>query len=384
MAIFNVIKYQGSDKEFAWRYPYDNLNIGSQLVVNTSQTAFFVRGGVIYDQFAPGTYTLKTNNIPLLNKVINIPFGGETPFKAEVWFINLINKLDCKWGTLNPIQLEDPKYGVIVPVRAYGQYGIKICRPKIFLETLVGNMDSYSSDKILEYFKGKVLSSLTSLVSQKLVSENISILEINAHLDSMSAFCQEKLSIEFKKYGIDVVNFFFMSINASEDDSSVKKLKEAKDFAARIKIIGRDNYQMDKSFDVLGKAAENEGMSSNFIGAGIGMGVGMGVGNQIGNMSNQMVNTNPQIQTQQQTQSQAPQMPPPPPLSTVQYFLYINNVQTGPYSISDMQSMILDKQVDRNVYVWKQGMQGWDIANNVPELNQILNTLPPPFPTNNP
>ena len=66
MAIFNVIKYQGSDKEFAWRYPHDNLNIGSQLIVNISQTAFFVRGGVIYDQFAPGTYTLKTNNIPLL------------------------------------------------------------------------------------------------------------------------------------------------------------------------------------------------------------------------------------------------------------------------------------------------------------------------------
>lgn len=370
MAIFNVIKYQGNDKEFAWRYPYDNLNIGSQLVVNTSQTAFFVRGGTIYDQFAPGTYTLKTQNIPLLSSVINIPFGSETPFKAEVWFINLINKLDCKWGTLSPIQLEDPKYGVIVPVRAYGQYGIKICRPRIFLETLVGNMDSYSSDKILEYFKGKILSSLTSLVSQKLVLENISILEINAHLDEMSSFCQEKLSAEFKKYGIDIVNFFFMSINASEDDSSVKKLKEAKDLAAKIKIVGRDNYQMDKSFDVLGKAAENEGMSGSFIGAGVGMGVGLGVGNQIGNMSNQMINTNPQT-------------PTPPPFPTVQYYVYIDNSQSGPYNISDLRGMMTNRRLDGNTHVWKQGMPNWDVADNVPELKQILDTLPPPFPINN-
>lgn len=370
MAIFNVIKYQGSDKEFAWRYPYDNLNIGSQLVVNTSQTAFFVRGGTIYDQFAPGTYTLKTQNIPLLGSVINIPFGSETPFKAEVWFINLINKLDCKWGTLSPIQLEDPKYGVIVPVRAYGQYGIKICRPRIFLETLVGNMDSYSSDKILEYFKGKILSSLTSLVSQKLVLENISILEINAHLDEMSSFCQEKLSAEFKKYGIDIVNFFFMSINASEDDSSVKKLKEAKDLAAKIKIVGRDNYQMDKSFDVLGKAAENEGMSGSFIGAGVGMGVGLGVGNQIGNMSNQMINTNPQT-------------PTPPLFPTVQYYVYIDNSQSGPYNVSDLRGMMTNRRLDGNTHVWKQGMPNWDVADNVPELKQILDTLPPPFPINN-
>jgi membrane protease subunit (stomatin/prohibitin family) len=217
-------------------------------------------------------------------------------------------------------------------------------------------MDSYSSDKILEYFKGKILSSLTSLVSQKLVLENIPILEINAHLDEMSSFCQEKLSAEFKKYGIDIVNFFFMSINASEDDSSVKKLKEAKDLAAKIKIVGRDNYQMDKSFDVLGKAAENEGMSGSFIGAGVGMGVGLGVGNQIGNMSNQMINTNPQI-------------PTPPPFPTVQYYVYIDNSQSGPYNISDLRGIMTNRRLDGNTHVWKQGMPNWDVADNVPELS---------------
>ena len=92
MAIIDVVKYQGNDEEFAWKFPSENLRLGSQLVVKTSQYAFFVKGGEILDDFNEGTYTLKTGNIPLLGKIINIPFGGNTPFQAEVWFINLISK----------------------------------------------------------------------------------------------------------------------------------------------------------------------------------------------------------------------------------------------------------------------------------------------------
>jgi len=365
MALINVVTYQSNDTNFVWRFPSDDLRIGTQLVVNTAQTAFFVKGGVIHDQFPPGTYTISTQNIPLLNKVLNIPFGGESPFKAEVWYVNLINKLDCKWGTITPIQLEDPKYGIVVPIRAYGQYGIKICRPKFFLQSLVGNMASYESDKIMEYFKGKIISSLTSLISQKIALENISILEINAHLDSLSSYCQEKL--DFKNYGIDIVNFYFMSINIPENDESIKRLKEAKDLAARIKIMGRDVYQMDKSFDVLGKAAQNEGMTSNFVGAGVGMGVGMGMGNQFGNMASS-INTNPQQSA-----------PPPPPI--VNYFIYVNEQQSGPYTMNELTKFAIEGKINRNSHVWKQGMPNWEILDNMPELKSIVNMVPPTPPT---
>nr|MCR5393951.1 SPFH domain-containing protein [Bacteroidales bacterium] len=120
MALIDVIKWEVSDEEFIYKFPSDDLRIGSQLVVYQSQTAFFVQKGKICDEFTAGTYTIKTENIPILNKLINLAFGGDSPFKADVWFVNQITKLNMKWGTPQPIQLEDPKYGIIVPVRAFG------------------------------------------------------------------------------------------------------------------------------------------------------------------------------------------------------------------------------------------------------------------------
>ena len=124
MAVIDVVKCPMRDTELCVKFPSNDLRMGSQLVVYPSQVAFFVKGGQIYDQFEAGTFTLKTSNIPLLNKIINLPFGSESPFQAEVWFINLTSKLDMKWGTPTPIQLEDPKYNIIIPVRAFGQYGL--------------------------------------------------------------------------------------------------------------------------------------------------------------------------------------------------------------------------------------------------------------------
>lgn len=112
MAIIDVVKYQASSEDFVFKFPSEDLRFGTQLIVSISQVAFFVKGGQILDQFESGTYTLKSENIPLLNKIINLPFGSESSFKAEVWFINLISKMDVKWGTSTPIQIEDPKYGV--------------------------------------------------------------------------------------------------------------------------------------------------------------------------------------------------------------------------------------------------------------------------------
>lgn len=105
MALINVIKCDINDGEFCYKFPSDDLKLGSQLIVYPSQIAFFVKGGEILDSFTSGTYTITSSNIPLLNKIINIPFGNESPFKAEVWFINQISKLDMPWGTPHPILL---------------------------------------------------------------------------------------------------------------------------------------------------------------------------------------------------------------------------------------------------------------------------------------
>ncbi|MGG7036778.1 MAG: SPFH domain-containing protein, partial [Flavobacterium sp.] len=174
MAIVDVVKYQAQENEFVWKFPSEDLRIGTQVIVNPAQHAIFVKGGRILDEFKSGTHTIKTDNIPLLNKIINLPFGGDSPFQAEVWFVNLITKLDNKWGTTSPILLEDPKYGIIIPVRAFGQYGFKVSNPRLFIESLVGNLPTYNADKIQEYFKGKIITSLTSSISKKLITDSIS------------------------------------------------------------------------------------------------------------------------------------------------------------------------------------------------------------------
>ncbi len=368
MAIIDVIKCEVNNTEFVYKFPSDDLKLGTQLVVYPAQTALFIKGGKIYDAFTEGTYTLKTENIPLLNKIINLPFGSKSPFKAEVWFINQVTKLDIKWGTPQPIQLEDPRYNIIVPVRAFGQYGIRVANPRLFLESLIGNMTSFNAQVLHEYFKGKILSQLSSLISKKIAFDNTSILEINAELIAMSEYCQEQLNAFFEKYGIEMVDFSIVSINVPKEDPSIIKIKEAKDLAARLKITGKDTYQMERSFDVLEKAASNEGTGGQILTMGAGLGVGLGVGSSLHNMTSQMVNTNPAS------------VPPPIPQATT-YFLYINGQQLGNQTIQSIQTMLAQGVINKDTLVWTQGMSTWIPLSQVPELAPlVVQQTPPPIP----
>ncbi|MDR1757758.1 MAG: SPFH domain-containing protein [Bacteroidales bacterium] len=363
MALIDVVKCEVNDKEFVYKFPSDDLRLGTQLVVYHAQTAFFVKGGAIYDGFTAGTHTLKSTNIPLLNKLINLPFGSQSPFKAEVWFINQISKLDIKWGTPTPIQLEDPRYGVIVPVRAFGQYGIRVKEPRVFLETLISNMTSFTAEKIEQYFKGKVLAQLSALISQKIAKENISILDINVHLVEMSEFTNEKLNETFNKYGIELIEFAYASINAPQDDPSIIRLKEAKDIAARMKITGKDVYQMERSFDVMQAAAQNEGSGMVNLGAGLGAGVGLGA--QMGGMFANTLNTNPVT---------------PPPVPQVTYFLYINNAQQGGFDFQTVANYIAQRQITPDTLAWKQGLPSWVKISELQEFTNLFGAVPPPLP----
>jgi membrane protease subunit (stomatin/prohibitin family) len=375
MAIIDIVKYDGNDKEFVWKFPSDNLRLGSQLVVKQAQIAFFVKGGKVLDPFESGTHTLHSGNIPILHRLINIPFGGESPFQAEVWFVNLITKLDNKWGTITPLQLEDPMYGIVVPVRAYGQFGLKIYEPKLFLETLVGTVNIYSAEKIVEYFTGKIITTITTAIGKKIIQEKIPILQMSVLLEDLSKYCEIVIKEEFAKYGIDIVNFYIMSINVPEKDPSVVKLKEIKEKAMYINTVGKDVYSFDASMDVMKTAAGNEGNAGVIMGAGMGLGLGLGVGgnmgNQMGNISNQM-NTNLQ-QNQQVT-------PPQPPI--IQYFVLINNQQQGPFDFQQLQLMITQATIKKETLVWKQGMATWEKAENQQNLQFLFNQVPPPPPIN--
>ncbi|MBQ8827657.1 MAG: SPFH domain-containing protein, partial [Clostridia bacterium] len=136
MALIDVVKFNGlaSKDWLIYKHYAEDLSTATQLIVNEGQAAVLLKGGQICDVFGPGTHTLATGNIPILNKLINLPFGGKTPFTAEIYYINTATKLDLTWGTSDPISLIDPKYHVRLRVRAFGQVGLKISNIEHFIK----------------------------------------------------------------------------------------------------------------------------------------------------------------------------------------------------------------------------------------------------------
>ncbi|MCX6210809.1 MAG: GYF domain-containing protein, partial [Bacteroidetes bacterium] len=224
---------------------------------------------------------------------------------------------------------------------------------------------NYSATKIQEYFKGKIIQFLTIQIAKKLAIEKISILEINIYLEELSAFCKNNINEEFKKFGLEIINFFFLSINVPQDDPSVIKLKEAKDIVAKVNITGRDLYQMDRSFDVLEKAADNaNGSVGNLMGAGIGLGAGLNMGSQMGNVAG---NINTAIN------------PPPPPIPAL-YYAIINGQQSGAFSFEQITQSINESKINRQTLLWKTGMEAWKAASEFAELSNHFNQIPPTPP----
>lgn len=283
MALIDVVKWDGTPNIFAYKFPEENLTTWTQLIVNESQEALLYHKGKIVQKFGAGKHTLSTENIPLLENLYGIPFGGKNPFTAEVWFVNKVMSLDVKWGTHTPIQLRDPEYKIMIPVRAFGQFGVQIADAESFLIKLVGTLPEFDRDSLAECFRGMLLTMISSAIAKKVIEDKVSILEIAAHLQLLSDFMKDELGKEFAKFGIHLVNFFTNSISVNEGDSSVSRLKDLLAKKAEMDILGY-TYQQQRSFDVLDNVAHNEGMAAPIMGAGMGLGMGFGVGGAVGNM----------------------------------------------------------------------------------------------------
>jgi len=281
-AIVDVVKYGGGSDVFAWRFPQTELATWSQLIVNESQEAILFKGGQVCDVFGPGRHMLSTENIPILNKFISLPFGGRSPFTAEVWFINKQHSLDIKWGTPTPIQLKDPRYHILIPVRAFGQFGITIEDSRPFITKLVGTLPTFGSQDVVNFFRGMYLTKVRVVISHYIAKKGISILEINAYLLELSEDLKKSIdSVLRDEYGIRLLNFFVNDVSIPEKDPGVIQLKAALAKRAEMDIKGFD-YTQERSFDTLQSAAANPGQAGSMMGAGVGMGMGLGMGGAMG------------------------------------------------------------------------------------------------------
>jgi membrane protease subunit (stomatin/prohibitin family) len=281
VAIIDRVKWDGSPDVLAWKYPSEELSTWTQLIVNESQEAFLVRGGVYEGPFGAGRHTLSTENIPLLRELMGLPFGGASPFSAEVWFVDKLTRLDIRWGTPDPIQLQDPKFGIMVPVRAFGQYGIRVDDAKRFLLKLVGTLPAFDTDTLSDYLRGLLTTRIKTNIANAILGSGLSVLEIAPRLDALSDALEASLAADIAEYGIAVTQFNIHSINMPEDDPAVETLKAALAKRAEMSIVGFD-YQQQRRFDVMETAAANEGSAGVLMSAGLGAGAGIGLAPAMG------------------------------------------------------------------------------------------------------
>lgn len=300
MALIDLVKFGGNNTHLVWKFPSDELSTFTQLIVNESYEAVLYKEGRALDLFPAGRYTLSTDNLPVLSNLVNLPFGGKSPFTAEVWYVSKTHKLDVVWGTPSKIQLQDPQYRVIINVSAHGQFGFRITDARKLLVKLVGLSNALTVDDIRRYFKGILLTSIKEKISQYLIDKKISILEMNAHLSDLSAYMVERIKGHFEEYGVEVLNFYVYDISFQEDDPSVQRLRDALAKQAERDIFKID-YETERRFDTLNSAAANEGMGGGFA----SLGVGFGIGGIMKDMAKQDLNM--------QQQPPTPPMPQAPP-----------------------------------------------------------------------
>jgi len=294
MALIDVVDWNNNKGEIIYRFPEGAVSLGAQLVVREGQEAIFFKDGQALDTYGPGKHTLKTGNIPILEKLVNLPFGGKSPFPAEIYFISKTEITDMKWGTKVPIQILDPEYQIPIPVRAFGSYSIRINDIRGFLMNAIGSWQAFTSESVGSSLRDQImLPKIKDLISEFMIKQNLSILKLAAYYDEIGVASKAKLYEEFASFGIELVRFSVGSINVPEDDESVKRLKKILGDKAEMRIMG-DDYNRKRTFDTMEKAAANEGMA----GATMGAGMGFGMGNQMSNMMNGSMTTQSQSQSQ--------------------------------------------------------------------------------------
>ena len=342
------------------RYQNEIKN-GAQLVVREGQMAVFINEGQLADVFKPGTYTLNTQNLPILATLKGWKYGFNSPFKAEVYFVSTRLFTDEKWGTKNPITLSDDRFG-LVEIRAFGTYAFKINDPGKFITDVVGTDSQFTSYEINEHLKSLISTRFTDTVGEA----NLPIQLYAANTTELSDTCKEVMQSEFNLVGIALERFYIENVSMPEE------LKKEIFEYSRLDKLDLDRLAKFKAAKAMEAAASNE---SGAAGAGMGMGMGFAMAQQMGNMFGQTQSTT----TNTNNGGAAPATPPPLPQQT-QYFYAANGQQVGPVTYEGLSGLFANKSIDANTLVWKQGMANWAALSTVPELQGLLGSMPPPLP----
>ncbi len=342
------------------RYQNEIKN-GAQLVVREGQEVVFVSEGQLADVFKPGTYTLNTKNLPVLTTLKGWKYGFNSPFKAEVYFVNTRLFLDEKWGTKNPFILSDERFGM-VEIRAFGTYSFRIQDSGKFVVNVVGTDGNFTNYEVNEHLKSLIVTRFTNTIGEA----NLPIELYAANTTELSETCQEVMQPEFGRVGIELEKFYIENVSMPEE------LKKEIFEYSRLDKLDMTKLAQFKAAKAMEEAAKNEGGTA---GAGMGMGMGFVLAQQMGSMMNPGLG--------QQSAAQAGTAVPPPMPTQAMYHFAVNGQQQGPVTIERLQELFANRTINKDTLVWKQGLSSWVALKDVEELKAFLGgSTPPPLPTN--
>ena len=350
----DVIEWTDNSQDtMVYRFPrQDNeIKYGAKLTVRESQVAIFVNEGVIADILKPGIYELDTNNLPIITTLQHWDHGFNSPFKAEIYFLNTKRFTDLKWGTKNPIMLRDPEFKM-VRLRAFGTYEIRITKPDVFMKEIVGTDSHFTVDEIENQLSNHILNRLPSILGES----NIAILDFAENYSKFGEYITKKIAPSFDEYGLELTHMLVENISLPE------AVEKALDTRTSREIIGDlDEHIKHQTGEALSNSANG---GSSAIGDMVGMGAGIALGQE---MLNKIKVTDKDT------------LPELPSRDETMYHVAIDGVSDGPYDIRKVKALIKSGELRRNTLVWTKSLIDWEEAKDVLE-NYFDRDTPPPLP----
>jgi excisionase family DNA binding protein len=239
--LIDIIEWTDDSRDtLSWRFPDEDKAIknGAQLIVRESQVAQFVYVGEFGDTFGPGKHRLTTDNIPILTRLKSWPYGFESPFKADVYYVTTRLFTGNKWGTSNPLMARDADFGV-VRLRAFGTYDFRIVEPKTFLREVAGSDHNFRLDEFADTMRSRVVS----IFSDALASARVPVLDVAARYTELGEALLPLINPAVgEKYGLEITSFVVENVSVPPE------VEQAIDSRSSMAAIGNLNeyvkYQM--------------------------------------------------------------------------------------------------------------------------------------------
>jgi len=341
----------------------NEIKYNAKLVVREGQMAVFINEGQLADVFKPGTYTLATQNLPVLATLKGWKYGFESPFKAEVYFCSTRQFTNLKWGTPGPVTMRDPEFGA-VRVTAFGLYSIKVKDPSVFIREIVGTEGLFTTEQIEDNLRGKIGTRIKEVMPEA----GIPIIDLESKVVQLGETLKARIAPAIEALGLELTEVQVQDVGLPEE------LERAIDKAGAMRAIGNMQvYIQYETANSINDAANNPG---GLAAAGVGVGMGLGMGGQMAGAMGGMFAG----QAQQQPGIGGTQLTPPSLPRQFQLFVAVNGQQAGPFDLAVLQQMAQSGQLTRDSLVWKQGLATWTAAGQVAELSALLDAVPPPVP----